>query len=59
VHASLAPSAWREARRRLLALRFIEIEAELEALCDGRVVDGDPADVEAAFYYQPMHALEI
>ncbi len=30
----------------LLALRFIEIEAELRELADGRVVDGDPATVE-------------
>jgi hypothetical protein len=34
--------------RDLLALRFMEIEAELEALAEGRVVDGDPAEVEAA-----------
>jgi hypothetical protein len=32
--------------RDLLALRFMEIEAELEALAEGRVVDGDPAEVE-------------
>lgn len=32
--------------RALLGLRFMEIEAELEWLADGRVVDGDPAEVE-------------
>ena len=34
--------------RDLLALRYVEIESELEALAEGRVVDGNPADVEAA-----------
>jgi hypothetical protein len=34
--------------RNLLALRFVEIEAELEALAEGRVVDGAPHEVEAA-----------
>ena len=34
-------------QRQLLFLRFAEIEAELEALAEGRVVDGDPATVEA------------
>jgi hypothetical protein len=33
--------------RDLLAIRFVEIEHELEALAQGRVVDGDPATVEA------------
>ncbi len=32
----------------LLALRYIEVEAELRAILEGRVVDGDPAAVEAA-----------
>jgi hypothetical protein len=32
----------------LLALRHMEIDAELSALAEGRVVDGDPAEVEAA-----------
>ena len=32
--------------RDLLGIRFLEIEAELQALAEGRVVDGDPADVE-------------
>jgi hypothetical protein len=32
--------------RDLLAIRFIEIEAELSAIAEGRVVDGDPATVE-------------
>ncbi len=32
--------------RHLLGLRFIEIEAELIALTEGRVVQGDPAEVE-------------
>jgi hypothetical protein len=35
-----------ERQRQLAFLRFMEIEAELEALADGRVVDGDPATVE-------------
>jgi hypothetical protein len=34
-------------QRQLLFLRFAEIEAELETLAEGRVVDGDPATVEA------------
>lgn len=29
-----------------LGIRFLEIEAQLEALAVGRVVDGDPAEVE-------------
>jgi hypothetical protein len=33
-------------QRQLVLLRFVEIEAELEALAEGRVVDGDPATVE-------------
>jgi hypothetical protein len=37
-----------ERQRQLAFLRFMEIEAELEALAEGRVVDGDPATVEAA-----------
>jgi hypothetical protein len=32
--------------RDLLGIRFLEIEAELQALAEGRVVDGDPAEVE-------------
>ena len=32
--------------RDLLGIRFLEIEAELKALADSRVVDGDPAEVE-------------
>jgi hypothetical protein len=32
--------------RHLLGIRFLEIEAELQALADGRVVEGDPAEVE-------------
>jgi hypothetical protein len=36
-----------ERQRQLAFLRFMEIEAELEALAEGRVVDGDPATVEA------------
>jgi len=32
--------------RTLLGIRFLEIEAELRALAEGRVVDGDPVDVE-------------
>jgi hypothetical protein len=32
--------------RDLLGIRFLEIESELQALADGRVVDGDPAQVE-------------
>jgi hypothetical protein len=34
--------------RDLLALRHMEIDAELTAIEEGRVVDGDPAEVEAA-----------
>jgi hypothetical protein len=34
--------------RDLLALRHLEIDAELRAIAEGRVVDGDPAEVEAA-----------
>ena len=34
--------------RDLLALRYVEIEMELQAIVEGRVVDGDPAEVEAA-----------
>jgi hypothetical protein len=34
--------------RDLLAIRFIEIEAELAGIRVGRVVDGAPADVEFA-----------
>jgi hypothetical protein len=34
-------------QRQLAFLRFMEIETELEALAEGRVVDGDPATVEA------------
>jgi hypothetical protein len=33
--------------RDLLALRYMEIDAELAAIAEGRVVDGDPAEVEA------------
>jgi hypothetical protein len=33
--------------RQLAFLRFMEIEAELAALAEGHVVDGDPATVEA------------
>jgi hypothetical protein len=33
-------------QRQLAFLRFMETEAELEALAEGRVVDGDPATVE-------------
>ena len=29
--------------RQLLALRYVEAEAELAAIAEGRVVDGDPA----------------
>jgi hypothetical protein len=32
--------------RALLALRFMEIETELEWLAEGRVVGGDPAERE-------------
>jgi len=35
-------------QRNLLALRFMEIEAKLAALAEGRVVDGDLAEVESA-----------
>jgi len=35
-----------ERERQLLFLRFAEIEGELEAIAEGRVVDGDPATVE-------------
>jgi len=35
-----------ERERALLGLRFMEIETELEWLAEGRVVDGDPAEVE-------------
>lgn len=35
-------------QRDLLALRYLEIETELQWLAEGRVVDGDPAAVEAA-----------
>jgi hypothetical protein len=33
--------------RDLLVLRYVEIDCELEALAEGRVVDGNPVDVEA------------
>jgi hypothetical protein len=33
-------------QRQLAFLRLMEIEAELEALAEGRVVDGDPATLE-------------
>ncbi len=32
----------------LLSLRYMEVEAELRAIFEGRVVDGDPAAVEDA-----------
>ncbi|MBA3481390.1 MAG: hypothetical protein H0T51_06200 [Pirellulales bacterium] len=32
--------------RALLGIRFMEIETELVWLAEGRVVDGDPAEVE-------------
>jgi hypothetical protein len=35
-----------ERERHLLGIRCLEIEAELLALVDDRVVDGNPADVE-------------
>ena len=35
-----------ERERALLGLRFMEIETELEWLAEGRVVEGDPAEVE-------------
>jgi hypothetical protein len=35
-----------ERDRALLGLRFMEIETKLEWLAEGRVVDGDPAEVE-------------
>jgi hypothetical protein len=35
-----------ERDRALLGLRFMEIETELEWLAEGRVVDGDAAEVE-------------
>jgi hypothetical protein len=34
-------------QRQLAFLRFMEIEAELQSLAEGRVVDGDPATVGA------------
>ena len=34
--------------RDLLAIRYVEIEAELAAIAEGCVVDSNPADVEAA-----------
>jgi hypothetical protein len=34
--------------RDLLALRYMEIECELAAIADFRVVDGDPAEIEEA-----------
>jgi hypothetical protein len=40
-------SSMDDRQRQLAFLRFMEIEAELEALAEGRVVDGDPATVEA------------
>lgn len=36
-----------ERERQLACIRYIEIEAELTALSDGRVVDSNLADVEA------------
>ena len=33
-------------QRQLAFLRFMEIEAELEALAEGRVVEGDPANIK-------------
>jgi hypothetical protein len=33
-------------RERTAGVRYLEIEAELQALAEGRVVDGDPAEVE-------------
>jgi hypothetical protein len=44
----ILPAPARNAQRDLLALRFMEMEAELTAIEEGRVVDGDPAEVEAA-----------
>ena len=35
-----------EREHQLACLRFIEIEAELEALAAGRVVEGDPVKLE-------------
>ena len=32
--------------RDLLGIRYLEIEADLRALAESRVVDGDPAEVE-------------
>jgi hypothetical protein len=35
-----------ERDRHLLALRYLEIEAELQGIAEGRVVDGDPGTIE-------------
>jgi hypothetical protein len=42
-----------ERQRQLAFLRFMEIEAELQALAEGRVVDGDPANVEGELLEEP------
>jgi hypothetical protein len=43
---TIARMAKRE--RDLLAIRYFEIKAQLSAITECRVVDGNPADVEAA-----------
>jgi hypothetical protein len=35
-------------QRALLGIRMMEIEAELQALVEGHVVDGDPTEVKAS-----------
>jgi hypothetical protein len=37
-------------KRRLLSLRFVAIESQLAAIAEGRVVDGDPAEVELSLF---------
>jgi hypothetical protein len=43
----LSMSRMTKRERDLLALRYVEIQCELNAIAEGRVVDGDPAEVEA------------
>ena len=38
-----------ERARNILCIRFFELELKLAALAEGRVVDGNPVEVEAAW----------
>ena len=58
VHPTATIAAMTDRQRQLAFVRFMEIEAELEALAEGRVVDGDPATAEVELL-QEQDAIEI